>query len=66
MAKKKTKAKKQIKRHTITDEEYLEHIIKVSRNAITKQGTSIDQFFEQQAQRLEKQLEELKKSKCST
>ena len=43
-----------------TEEEYLERLILVSERAITKQGTAIDEFFEQQAARLRKQLEELR------
>jgi hypothetical protein len=57
------KKKPQQKRHHITQEEYLEHLIMVSERSVTSQGSSIDEFFQQQANRLRKELEELRKSK---
>jgi disulfide oxidoreductase YuzD len=57
------KKKPQQKRHHITQEEYLEHLITVSERSVTSQGSSIDEFFQQQANRLRKELEELRKSK---
>jgi hypothetical protein len=63
MAKKKVqkkKAAKPVKRVRKTEAEHLQHLINVSKNAITGQGTGIDEFFGQQAARLEKQLEQLK------
>lgn len=63
---KKTKKVKEIKQVVkylpITEEEHLEHLIAVSMSNVTSQGTSIDEFFEQQANRLRKELEELRKS----
>lgn len=44
-------------------EEYLEHLIKVSEAAITKAGSGVDEFFAQQADRIRKELEALRKGK---
>lgn len=65
MAKKKKPVKKSQKpRHRpITQAEYLETLIKFSRRAITGHGSGVDEFFEQQAKRLEKQLEDLRSQK---
>lgn len=63
MAKKKKPANKKVRRHTISEEEYLGTLIKFSKRAITKQGSSIDEFFTQQAERLERKLEELRRPK---
>ncbi len=64
MAKKKArKTKKTVrlpKRVKITREAWLEHLIDVSKRAITGQGNSIDEFFGQQAQRLSEALLELR------
>lgn len=67
MAKKKTrktkKTFKQPKRRKITQEEYLETLIRFSERAITGYGSGVDEFFKQQAARLRKELEELKNAK---
>lgn len=47
----------------ISREQWLEHILKVSRQSIGPIGNGIDEFFQQQACRIEKELEELRKSK---
>lgn len=57
------KKKTEQKRHHITQEEYLEHLIMVSERSVTSQGSSIDEFFKQQADRIRKELEELRKNK---
>jgi hypothetical protein len=66
MAKKKIRKKSSPKkapkppvRRKISDVEYLDILIAASRRAITGQGSGVDEFFEQQASRLEKQKEEL-------
>ena len=66
MAKKKTqkkspskKAPKPFVRKKISDVEYLDILIGFSRRAITGQGSGVDEFFEQQATRLEKRKSEL-------
>ena len=56
-APKPTKRVKFVKR---THGDWLLHLIKVSEDAITGQGTSIDEFFSQQAARLRRELEEWK------
>lgn len=66
MAKKKPVKKKQpvakkVVHVRISNEDWLLHLIKVSENAVTGQGSSIDEFFTQQAARLKKQLQELRK-----
>lgn len=65
MANKSTKkpASKPIKHKDITKEEYLEILIRFSKRAITKQGSGVDDYFTQQAARLEKQLKELRSAK---
>ena len=45
----------------ISKEERLEHMIAVSEQADTGHGTSIDDFFKNQAKRLRSQLEDLRK-----
>lgn len=65
MAKSKKVKKTTKKRKSIpwTEEERLENLIRASENAITKQGTSIDDFFKQQSARLKKELEVLRAKK---
>jgi hypothetical protein len=60
--KKKSKVTKR-KPEPINQEQFLEKLIELSERSVTKQGTSIDQLFENQALRLKKQLEELRKNK---
>lgn len=60
-AKKTKKTPKPVKRHTITPRERLEHMIKVSLAADTGHDSSVDQFFRQQAERLQKELKALGK-----
>jgi len=62
MAKKKSKKKKPIIRQRITEEEYLERLITASERAISSHGTSIDDYFRQQADRLKKKLADLRKN----
>lgn len=67
MAKKKSLTKKKPAKKVIfvkrTDEEYLENLIALSEKNVTSQGTSIDELFAQQAAKLRKELEELRKNK---
>lgn len=42
---------------------HLEALIKYSRRAISKHGSSIDEFFENQANKLEQELREFKNSR---
>ena len=58
MAKKKST---KLKRKVSPEEQYLSLLINVSERCITDQGTSIDELFTQQAARLRKRLEDLKK-----
>lgn len=62
ITKKKT-APKKVKRVPITEEEYLETLIYYSKQAITGHGTSIDEFFQGQTDRLQKRLDDLRKAK---
>jgi hypothetical protein len=48
---------------TSRDEAWLEKLIALSEKQVTNQGTSIDELFTQQANRLRKELEELRKNK---
>ena len=59
MAQKKNTTKK-VKYPPVSDEDHLLCLIKFSERAITKQGTDVDKFFEQQAFKFKKQLEKLK------
>lgn len=43
------------------DIEYLERLIETTEKNITSQGTTIDEFFKGQAERLKRQLAELRK-----
>lgn len=71
MAKKKAAKKKADKKMSFVerfkipknDIEHLEGLIAASRRAITGSGDSLDDLFEQQAVRIEKQLEALRKKK---
>lgn len=45
---------------TITEEEHIELSIKFSERCIDGSGSSIDEFFKQQAARQKKKLEELR------
>jgi len=63
ITKPKKKSAPKVVRVKITEEERLEHLIQVSKDAITKHGNSIDEFFQAQADRLQKQLDELRKAK---
>lgn len=71
MAKKKATKKKTQKKISFeerfkipkNDEEHLMGLIAASRRAITGSGDSLDQLFEQQAVRIEKQLEALRNKK---
>jgi len=58
------KKKKPKQKHAlITQEEYLEHLIMISERNITNQGSSIDEFFQNQVNKLKKELMELRKNK---
>jgi hypothetical protein len=61
----KKKSKKTTKKEypVITREQFLEMLITLSERNVTGYGTSIDQLFTDQANRLRKQLEELKGNK---
>lgn len=63
VTKKRPKAKLATKKsHWVpkTEEDQLLILIKHSENAITTQGTGVDEFFIQQTARLKKKLEELR------
>ena len=69
MVKKKKPSKKSAKKpakatHTpITRKEYLTHLVKVSLAARNGQGGTIDEFFTQQAARIQKELDSLGEKK---
>lgn len=42
-----------------TEKQWIERLISISERAITKQGSDIDKFFADQAERLRKRLKEL-------
>lgn len=63
MAKKNKSTKKKIQSRNTIEEEHLETLIKFSRRAITNQNSGIDEFFSYQTEKLEKRLEELRRTK---
>jgi hypothetical protein len=61
MAKKKILRKKSVKKVTISPEiRYLEILMKFSLRAITDQNSSVDRYFQDQANRFEEQIRKLK------
>ena len=64
MAKKKAKkSPKKTENRAISPKEYLEIKIRLSKRAITGRGGEADDFFVQQAEKLEKQLKALGRAK---
>jgi hypothetical protein len=60
----KKKSKKTTKKYPeISKEEFLEKLVALSERNVTGYGTSIDQLFTDQANKLRKELEELKGNK---
>ena len=63
MPKKKNNKKTTKKIYNTSSKEarFLETLIKLSKGAITNQGTGVDKFFEEQVIKLQKKLNEVKK-----